>query len=184
MNDIFISYAREDKEFVERLHEAFKSEGRQTWIDWEGIAPSAEWFQELLRAIERADAIIIVLTPHSAASKICSDEISHAVKHNKRLIPILRAEVDDILLPQPIRERQWIFLRDADDFRAGVSAAIVAIDTDLEWVRSHTRLLSRALEWDGHKRDYSFTLRGKDLKNAELVLRTQGKKEPQFIPSD
>jgi hypothetical protein len=135
-----------------------------------------------VRAIERADAIIIVLSPDSAASRICSDEISHAIKHSKRLIPILRTEVDDILLPQPIRERQWIFCREADDFRAGVSAVIAAIDTDLEWVRSHTRLLSRALEWDGHKRDYSFALRGRDLKNAETLLRTQAQKEPELIP--
>src|ERR1700730_17633704 len=126
MNEICISYAREDKEFVERLHDALKSEGRQTWIDWEGIAPSAEWFQEILRAIERAGAIIIVLSPHSADSRSCSDEISHAIRHSKRIIPILRTEVDDIVLPQPIRERQWIFCRDADDFRTSVSAVIAA----------------------------------------------------------
>ena len=180
MNDIFISYAREDKPFVERLHEALKSEGRQTWIDWEGIAPSAEWFQEILHAIERADAIVIILSFHSATSKICSDEIAYAIKHNKRLIPVLRTEVDETLLPQSIRERQWIFCRDADDFRTGVAAVLAAIDTDLDWVRSHTRLLSRALEWEGHKRDYSFSLRGRDLRNAESLLRI-GQKEPQLI---
>jgi len=40
---------------------------------------------------------------------------------------------------------------------------IQALDTDLDAVKSHTRILVRALEWDRNGRDSSFLLRGIDL---------------------
>ena len=40
MTDVFISYAREDRRFVQRLHDALANEGRQSWVDWEGILVS------------------------------------------------------------------------------------------------------------------------------------------------
>lgn len=45
MADVFISYAREDIEFVRGLHDALGKE-RKIWVDWEGIRPSAEWLRE------------------------------------------------------------------------------------------------------------------------------------------
>jgi len=45
--DVFISYSRRDKEFVARLHEALDSHGKQAWVDWEDIPPSAEWLREI-----------------------------------------------------------------------------------------------------------------------------------------
>jgi hypothetical protein len=42
-----------------------------------------------------------------------------------------------------------------------------ALDTDLDWVPAHTRLLTRAIEWDNNGRENSFVLRGSDLQRAE-----------------
>ncbi len=33
MTDVFISYSRKDKAFVQRLHQAIAAEGRDTWVD-------------------------------------------------------------------------------------------------------------------------------------------------------
>ena len=180
--DVFISYSREDKDFVKQLHDALQKEGRKTWIDWEGIPPSAEWFQEILQAIENTDAFVLVISPHSATSKVCTSEVAHAIKYNKRIIPVLRADVDGNLLPPSVQERQWVFCRDVDSFEAGIRSLLAAMDTDLDWLRSHTRLLGRALEWERHKGDYSFALRGRDLKQAETFLRNQEIKEPRLLP--
>ena len=43
MADLFISYSRKDQPFVRRLSDALVARGRETWVDWEGIAPSAKW---------------------------------------------------------------------------------------------------------------------------------------------
>jgi hypothetical protein len=105
MAELFISYAREDKEFVRRLHRALEAKGRKVWIDLESILPSAEWRQEIFEAVEAADAIVLIMSPHSATSKVCSDELSHAIQNNKRIIPILREDLDESTLPNAVRER-------------------------------------------------------------------------------
>ena len=102
MSAVFISYAREDKSFVERLCIRLEAEGRKTWIDWEGIPPSAEWLQEIFTAIEEADALVLIISPHFTRSRICGNEVTHAAKHNKRIVPILRTEVEEGLLPEPV----------------------------------------------------------------------------------
>ena len=51
MPDIFISYSRADRAIVERLDKVLRQHGKETWIDWADIHPSAEWLQEILHAI-------------------------------------------------------------------------------------------------------------------------------------
>jgi hypothetical protein len=73
-------------------------------------------------------------------------------------------------VPEPLRSLNWIFLRSEDDFAAGVAKLMEALDTDLPWVRQHTRLLVRATEWDTKDRDTGLFLRGKELEAAERWL--------------
>jgi hypothetical protein len=37
MADVFISYAREDQQFVRKLQDALEEHNRDTWIDWKDI---------------------------------------------------------------------------------------------------------------------------------------------------
>ena len=107
--------------------------------------------------------------------------MTHALAHSKRIIPLLREDVDQTLLLKPICDRNWIFCRETDGFDAAIVSLSSAIDTDLDWVRVHTRLLTRAVEWDGNHRDKSFALRGSDLHSAERCL-TESSKEPRLSP--
>ncbi|PWU08941.1 MAG: hypothetical protein C5B47_03990 [Verrucomicrobia bacterium] len=179
MSDLFISYSRANRAFVEKLDRALQERGRNTWIDWADIHPSAEWLKEILRAIESAATFVTVLSEQFAQSKVCIDELEHALKCNKRIVPILIDNVDERALPDPVRSRQWIFCKQPDDFDAALSALISAIDTDLDWVQTHTRLLTRAIEWEKNNKDYSYALRGRDLKKAEACLTAQ-EKDPQL----
>src|SRR5881409_1610942 len=111
MADVFISYAREDQPFVRRLYEALHEFGRETWVDWEGIAPSAVWMAEVRKAIESAEAFVFVITPDSLSSSVCREEAAHAGSVNKRLIPILYRDVGDTPAPEDVAARNWIFIR-------------------------------------------------------------------------
>lgn len=179
MADVFISYSRHDSSFVHRIHDELTQDGRDVWVDFEDIPPSAEWMNEIHAAIEAAEAFVYVITPRSAASKICGEEVAHALAHNKRLVPMLREDVEQTLLLKPVCDRNWVFCRDGDDFDAAIAALKSAIDTDLDWVRAHTRLLTRALEWNSRGRDKSFALRGSDLQDAERCL-TLNDNEPRL----
>ena len=90
---IFILYSRHDAEFVRRLHDGIASRGRATWVDWEGIPPTADWMREIHAAIDAAEAVVFVLSPDSIASSVCTQELGHAASQNKRLIPVVCREV-------------------------------------------------------------------------------------------
>jgi WD40 repeat protein len=179
---VFISYAREDRNFVRRLHRALDESGRDSWVDWEDIPPTAEWLAEIYRAIEGAQAILFVIAPDSACSRVCALELAHAIRHHKRLIPIVRRTTDVDSVPDALAAMNWIFLREEDDFDVGVRVLLEALDTDFEWVRAHTRILARAIEWDGRSREGSLLLRGRDLADAGWWLVGAAGKQPSPTP--
>ena len=98
------------------------------------------------------------------------------------MIPILCRYVPDDAIPKALGKFQRIDFIDNDDFDAKCATLIGALDTDLAWVRIHTRLLTRAKEWEREQRDSSFLLRGKDLHEAEQWLAKSPEKEPKPTP--
>jgi len=161
MADVFISYSRKDQDFVRQLHEALAGQGRDTWVDWEGIPPTAEWMKEIHAAIEAADTFVFVISPDSAASEVCKLEVEHAARQHKRLVPVVYRDVPANRVPEVLTKLNWIFFRQQDDFNPSFQTLLKALDTNLDWVHGHTRLLVRAGEWDREKRDSSELLPGR-----------------------
>lgn len=183
MTDAFISYCRRDKDFVQKLYQAFHDAKREVWVDWENIPPNADWRQEIYRGIEAADNFVFVLSPDSIASEVCREEIEHAIANNKRLVPIVGKEVAYNEVHPELAKLNWIFFREEmDDFPTAFSKLLGTLDTDLEHVKAHTRLQKRALEWDAKDRNPSYVLRGDDLKNAEQWLSVAEGKDPKPTP--
>lgn len=179
MADAFISYARKDStDFVRKLHAALCNINRDIWVDWEDIPHAAPWRQEIFDNIEGAEAFVFVISPGSVCSPYCAEEIAHALKHNKRLIPIVHLKVASKDVVEPLRVLNWIYFQD-DNFDSVVQNLIEAIDTDPDHVRTHTSLLKRAIEWDKKDRDGSFLLRGMALEEAEDWLTRCAQKEPK-----
>jgi hypothetical protein len=87
---------------------------------------------------------------------------------------VLRREVEREVTPDALLVPNWIFARESDDFEGAMGEVVSALETDLEWLADHARLLVRATEWDRERRDSSFLLRGRDLKEAEAWLAEQG----------
>jgi hypothetical protein len=173
--DVFISYSRKDREFVKRLEAALQARGREAWVDWEGIRPAEEFMQAIFPAIEGTDTFVFVISPDSVTSEICGRELAHAASHNKRMVPIFAREVDVKAIPEALAKLNWVFFcRENENFDVGTDTLISAIDTDLDWVHAHTRLLTRAIEWEAKGKSNSFVLRGEDLRAAEQWLAHAG----------
>ena len=181
MTKIFISYSRKDKAFAEKLNAALEEIGLDPWIDWIDIPPTADWRDQIQKGIESADAFLFLLSPDSVISKICSQEIDHAVKNGKRLIPLVARDVTAQDVHSALTKLNWIFFREQDNFESSLKKLQTGIETDLVWVESHSRLQVRAIEWEKRK-DRSLLLRGKDLREAEEQLANAGEKDPQ--PTD
>ena len=182
MASLFISYSRKDFEVARKLTEAFNGQGLDFWIDWAGIPPTVDWWNEIQKGIEEADIFLFLLSPDSVQSKVCKQEVEHAVKNGKRLIPLVVRDIKAGESPVELGSLNWIFCRADDDFNLALNKLISAVQTDYDWVQAHRQLQVKALEWQRNNYETSLFLRGKELQAAELELTANSSNEPH--PTD
>lgn len=176
--DALISYSRKDQKFVRLLTAALATHDLDIWVDWEGIPLSSKWLAEIERAIEAANAFIFVISPDSLSSEICRAEIRHAAEQCKKFIPVICRDVNPDEAPPELAKWQWLLIRPEDDFDVACTELIEALRTDLKHVRTHTRLLVQAREWEERGRSRSSVLRGKVLEQAQAWLGGIGDRQP------
>ncbi len=186
--DVFISYSRKDTDIARRLQDALAEKGRETWVDWTGIPPAGDWLATIKQGIDRAQVFVFVLSPNSLQSRVCIlEEVRHAQQARKKIIPIVVADFNEAEhVPAEhaevfagLQKLNYIFLRPGqDDFAAGITKILQALDTDLEHVRQHTEILRLARIWSETGRPGSRLLRGKHLETAEIWLTGIGDKQP------
>lgn len=168
-HNVFISYSRVDGDIVSRLQGALDARGRRSWVDWQDIPPTAEWMGEIRSAMDEADAIVFVLSPDSVSSKVCSEEVQHAIGSNKRIIPVLARDVGAGQVPEAVARLNWIVATDGDTEKAA-DQIVASLETDLERVRAHSRLLVQGRQWADRDEDPALLLRGSELNDAEGLV--------------
>src|SRR4051812_17123292 len=130
MADVFISYSRTDSAFVGTLAERLRAQGKDVWVDVDGIRDAEVFPDALRRAIGSSSGFVFVISPASAKSQFCEREVRDAVELGKRIVPIDLDRVPDEDLPEPIRLRNWIPVD--EDFDTTVARVVKALDTDLD----------------------------------------------------
>lgn len=183
MPHIFISYAHEDLDIANRVVDALAKNAVDVWINWKSIPKGEDWEQEIFRGIEEADAFLFLISPDSVSAKGCKKEIVHAAQNGKRILPIVIRETDAARVPREVSRYQWILCRDGQDvFGKAIEEISKTIDTDYEWLKYHTKLQVKALDWE-KTGDVGGLLRGRELREAEQRLAgTSSQKDPQ--PTD
>lgn len=181
---VFISYSRKDKAFVQKLNGALDNAGVSAWVDWEGIELASDWMKTITEAIQGTDAFLFIISPDSLKSKVCTDELELGIKLNKKLIPVLfREPTKSSRMHEKVASTNWVYLRQQDNFDDTLPKLIQSINTDLGWVRQHTRLLQQAMEWEEKDRNNSFLLNGTELEDAERwVTQASGHENRQIVP--
>ncbi|MCL4251968.1 MAG: PD40 domain-containing protein [Anaerolineae bacterium] len=199
MTNVFISYSRKDTTFARRLYDALTAQERSTWADWEGIPYSVDFWREIQQGIDAAEVFVFIISPDSLASMVCNQEIAHARRNNKRIVPIMHRTIDEKVMAGEwfsqdwentarenwieLKRLNWLFFREADDFDQSFASLMQTIDLDPELVRFHTRVLVKAREWEAVRdRDHGQLLRGEELQAAEAWLKFQADKPPK--PTD
>jgi TIR domain len=90
-SDIFISYAREDREFARSLAQTLVTNGWSVWWD-RVIPPGKSWDDVIEGELTTARAVIVIWSPHSIQSRWVRAEAGEAMERNI-LIPIRVADV-------------------------------------------------------------------------------------------
>ena len=181
MAKVFVSYSRKDSIAARKFIKALKDMGQDVWVDWEDIPPATDWLQQIFRGIEASDAFIFLMSPDSAASEVCKQEVMHAAKNEKRIIPVELRKVSPQDTIDVIRKLNWTFMSEEEKFAETLSRVKEAIELDFEWVEEHSRLQLRALEWD-RKKEASLLLRGRDLWTVRQKISKAEVKDPKPTP--
>jgi len=104
---VFISYSRKDRIFTRRLFERLEAQGRAAWVDWESIPYSVDWWREIQDGIESADNVVCIVSPGWLTSEMCNKELAHAMACNKRIIPIIRLDLDELAIKAQWIDKPW-----------------------------------------------------------------------------
>jgi hypothetical protein len=107
---LFVSYAREDAAFAQKLSGALRARGVGIWIDESNLPPGVDWDREIDLAIERCSAMAVVISPSALNSNEVRGEFRAALDQQKPVIPLL---VKDCELPRQLRTVEFL------DFRSG-----------------------------------------------------------------
>lgn len=175
---VFISYSRRDEAAVVRITaELVADPAAEAAVDVlrdkEDILPAEAWSDRLVQLITQADAFALFLTPDAVASVEVGREIEQAVKLGKRIVPVLVRDTPPAQVPEAAAQLNYVFLREGDDFGAGIAALRGAVLTDIAWVREHTRVGELAGRWQAAGRRGAELLRGPALEAAESWLARQ-----------
>jgi hypothetical protein len=180
---VFISYSRDDLDFADQLEAALKLCGFATTIDRHGISGGEDWKRRLGGLIRDADTVVFVLSPASARSDICKWEVEEAVRLGKRIMPVLCRPLEGTSPPPQLTDLNYVFFcaepkSPGSGFGTGLTRLVAALNTDLDWLREHTRLLQRATEWEAGGRPANRLLSGNDIAEAKAWAARRPKDAP------
>ncbi len=114
---VFLSYGRRDASaFVEQLRPALAEAGFIPFVDLVGLRAGEAWDEGLAEAIDTADAVVAVLSPHAvrragdpgsadSMDSVCLDEIVRARNANRQVVPVMIERCD---VPLPIARLNYI----------------------------------------------------------------------------
>jgi hypothetical protein len=188
---VFVSYSRKDQPFVERLAASLEERGFS--MDWDqakadptnvsmGIAAEDEWWIRLQELIAAADAMVFVVSPDSARSNVCDEEIAYARALGKRVIAILYRSIDFDKAPPRLGALnvKISFVEEADVYDESLDELERALALDVGWIRESTRLTQAAHRWSAAQRDSDLLLQGSELGAVEKWMARRPASAPDL----
>jgi tetratricopeptide (TPR) repeat protein len=184
---VFISYSRDDFAFADQLVAALAVTGFEPTIDRHEISGGEDWKRRLGGLIREADTVVFVLSPASAQSSICAWEVDEAARLGKRILPVVCRPLAGTSPSPHLQSLNYVFFcadeeQPGTGFGTGLTNLVAALNTDLDWLREHTRLLQRATEWESARRPDNRLLSGADIEEAKAWVARQPRGAPQPTP--
>jgi hypothetical protein len=101
MTDIFLSYAKEDRERASNLATALQAVGWSVWWD-RNIQVGQAFDQVIEHALDSAKCVVVLWSKYSISSEWVKNEAASAAERGK-LVPAL---IDDVRMPLEFRRKQ------------------------------------------------------------------------------
>jgi hypothetical protein len=90
MKHIFVSYAREDKDFARQLTSRLRESDRVPWQDLRDLRGGDDWQASIDDALRKAEALVVIMSPHATRSQYVTYEWAFALGAGIRVIPVVK----------------------------------------------------------------------------------------------
>jgi TolB-like protein len=108
-HDVFVSYASQDAAVANSIVENLESQGLKCWLAPRNVKPGAQYADAIVRAINEAKAVVLVMSGNAVGSSHVGKEIERASSKRK---PIIAFRIDTAPLNHALEyflsESQWI----------------------------------------------------------------------------
>jgi hypothetical protein len=122
-NDVFVSYASQDAAVANSIVESLEAQGLKCWMAPRDVKPGAQYADAIVRAINEAKAVVLVMSGSAVDSAHVAREIERAASKRKPIIPF---RIDTAALNPELEyflsNSQWI-----DVPMLGMSAALAKL---------------------------------------------------------
>jgi len=124
---VFISYARQDKNFVLKLVRRLRSKGAKLWLDQLDIPGGICWDDAVEQAINTCGRLLVVLSPASTKSDSVMDEVGFALDEGKQVVPVV---YQSCVIPFRLRRVHYIDF--TENFDNGIKQLLNALNMPQE----------------------------------------------------
>lgn len=133
--NVFISYAREDKNSAKKLYEGLRlTNGVQPWLDSEQLLPGVNWEDEIMKAMQQSHLIALLLSSKSVTKEgYVQKEIREALDRLTSFPPgrifVVPARLDECSPNHPqLKKLHWVDL--FPDWEEGFSRIVKVIERE------------------------------------------------------
>lgn len=128
MEHVFLSYSRNDTDIMRRVRDHLLDEGIVVWTDETLVPGTPSWMDAIEDAIERADALVVLLTPNAKKSRwVKKEEMRYAEMQEKRIFPLLARGTEKTSIPFGFITAQHLDIRTEAVFERGMVELIWAM---------------------------------------------------------
>jgi TolB-like protein len=122
-HDVFVSYASQDAAVANSIVENLESRGLKCWIAPRDVKPGAQYADAIVRAINDAKAVVLVLSGSAVDSAHVAREVERAASKRRSIVPF---RIDNAALNPELEyflsNSQWI-----DVPKLGMPAALIRL---------------------------------------------------------
>ena len=113
---IFVSYSRHDwEQYAQPLVSHLRQAGFTVWVDQHLLRGGQDWLDEINRALDACDCLVLCVSPAALDSKYVKMEYRYFVEEDKPLIPVICRQTE---LPAELRGIQYVQYSDSDELVA------------------------------------------------------------------
>jgi len=177
---LFLSYGHDEHlTLALRLKSSLENHHHEVWFDADRLKPGADWERYIEDGLDRAEKVLLLLTPHSVRrpNGFCLNELARAITRGLPIIPLMVATVEP---PLSIARLQWLDFRDSAHYDNRFAQLLEAIEHDrLDFGGAQARLhkILQPIDYDEPSRHLKrFTGRDWVLPEVERWLATSGRR--------